>query len=76
MAVPYEAAVMAVLRDYAQSKMSAADAMSLLNICCLEDLFAATVFAGFDLPRPSEQEAERAAAAALRFLEVDDGKQG
>lgn len=67
-----DAAVLAVLRVYSESRLSSADAMSALGLHCIEDLYSATLTGGFDLPRQSRAEAERTADAFMKWLKGSD----
>lgn len=64
--------VITVLRQFSDSKITALDAMSALGLQCHEDLFSATLEAGFDLPRLTDHEATIVATKALAFLGVKD----
>lgn len=55
-----------ILERYAKLELSAAEAMDALGLGCYEDLQAATIDAGFHLPRIDRQ---TALALAKAFLE-------
>ena len=58
------------LEQYASLKISATDAMSMLNMQCLEDLFVLTSTKGFPLPHLDRQSAKSVANKFLKSVEV------
>jgi hypothetical protein len=58
----------AILRQYSERKLNSLDAMGMLGIHCIEDLYSATLSAGFPLPRGSREEAGKQVESVLRFL--------
>lgn len=55
----------AILERYSKLEMSSADAMNALGFTCLEELMAATVKHGFDLPRLNRKDALRLARQVI-----------
>ena len=57
-----------VLKAFSTGSMSKAEAMRALNFKCIEQLFSATVAAGFGLPRQSREVALEEAKATTDFV--------
>jgi len=56
------------IASYSKGELTAHDAMDVLSLTCLEDLYSQTVWAGFELPRPAKADAQRQAAGLLKFI--------
>jgi hypothetical protein len=60
----------AVLERYTRLEISASQAMAALEFQCLEELMAAEIKAGFQLPRVDTKSALKMARAAVRQLRL------
>ena len=63
---PFPQEVQETLERYSRREIGAQEAMSALDIHCMEDLYGMTLEAGFGLPRIDREAAER---LARRFLD-------
>lgn len=63
---PFPQEALAILERYSKREIGAQEAMSALDVRCLEDLYGMTLEAGLGLPRIDRETAGRLAA---RFLD-------
>jgi len=56
------------LEKYCSGEMSKTDALQILGLHCVEDLYAMTISAGYALPRQKRKDALASGSAALKFI--------
>ena len=61
-----------VLQGYSKLLLEANEVMEVLNFCCLEDLYSATISLGLALPSISHEHASILADRVIRLLQGKD----
>ena len=57
-----------ILEKFCSGKITKADAMTALNLHCVENLYAMIINTGFELPRMSREDALESGRAATNFI--------